>query len=208
MADEQRRTQSERRAATTARLVEGAIGALVDLGYARTTAKEICARAEVSQGALFGRFRTLVDLMLAAAQEVARRQIENFTRRFARLSDTDELPMVLALVREGARDPVNAVWIELLVAARTDARLRERLEPIVGEYVAALFVVAERVPAVHRLPRELRAPALLTTFHFFDGEALTAVLYPAPELDVQRMAAISVMAERYLADPRPGCQVT
>ncbi|MFD9892436.1 TetR/AcrR family transcriptional regulator [Amycolatopsis sp. NPDC059027] len=199
MAD-QRRTQSERRAATTARLIEGAIGAVVDLGYARTTAKEICARAGVSQGALFGRFATLVDLVLAAAREVARRQIENFARRFARLSDTDDVPTVLSLVREGARDPINAVWIELLVAARTDADLRARFEPIVSEYVAAMFVNAERVPAVRRLPQEARAAALMTTLHFFDGEALGAALYPDPELDAQRLAVIGVMTESYLKE--------
>ncbi|HEY4018375.1 MAG TPA: TetR family transcriptional regulator, partial [Pseudonocardiaceae bacterium] len=167
-------------------------------GYARTSVKEICARAGVSHGALFGRFATLLDLVRAAGEEVALRQLANFTARITQLPDTADLAAILPVLRASARDPINAVWIELLVAARNDAELREGLRPVVDEYGVKIMAASRQVRALDRLPAQDRAAAVAHVIHYFDGEALTAMLYADPEFDRQRMALLIAMAEGHL----------
>lgn len=194
----QRRTQAERRAATNASLLDGTISALSELGYARTTVKEICARAGVSAGALFGHYPTLTDLVLAAAEEVARRQIERFTQYVAELPNADDPLAVLPRVRAGARDPINAVWIELLVAARTDAALRERLKPVGGAYAAAMLEASKQVPMLRELRDDILQVVVSHVVHYFDGEALSAVLYSDAALDERRLAMLAGAVQVYV----------
>lgn len=198
MAAKQRRTQAERRAETTASLIDGAISALSERGYARTTVREICARAGVSPGALFGRFDTLTDLMLAAAREVARRQIDSFVAKVGELSGSERPSVVLPLLRASARDPINAVWTELQVAARTDPDLRDRLAPVVADYAAAMLAAGDRLPILQGFPATLRPAVVALVVHYFDGEALSAVLYPQAGFDAQRMALVAGLLELYL----------
>ena len=54
------RTQAERRHATQAKVLEAAIDALLDVGYARFTATDVAARAGVSRGAQSHYFRGTV----------------------------------------------------------------------------------------------------------------------------------------------------
>ncbi|WP_158894581.1 TetR/AcrR family transcriptional regulator [Amycolatopsis anabasis] len=201
MTPRQRRTQAERRAATTARLIEGTIAALSELGYARTSAKEICTRAGVSHGALFGRFATLLDLILAAGAEVARRQVHNFAQRIAQLPDTDDPAAILPLLRTSSRDPINAAWIELLVTARTDTHLRERLKPVWDDYATAILDSSRQVRALNRLSEKDRSALVAHVIHYFDGEALSAVLYPDPEFDQSRMTLLTTMITTHLHTP-------
>ncbi|WP_163511354.1 TetR/AcrR family transcriptional regulator [Fodinicola acaciae] len=197
MAEQKRRTQAERRAATNASLLDGTISALSELGYARATVKEISARAGVSAGALFGHYATLTDLMLAAAEEVARRQIQRFTDYVAELPEADPVA-VLPRVRAGARDPINAVWIELLVAARTDPVLRERLKPVAGAFAEAMLEASKQVPVLRALPDDKRLAVVAHVIHYFDGEALSAVLYPDVDFDQRRMDMIATMLQAYV----------
>jgi AcrR family transcriptional regulator len=176
---------------------DGTISTLSERGYARTTVREICGRAGLSPGALFGRFDTLTDLMLAAAREVARRHVDAFARHVAELPD-DRPSTVLPLIRASARDPINAVWIELQVAARTDPVLRERLGPVVAEFAAAMLSAGDRLPLLRRVPEQARPVVVAHVVHYFDGEALSGVLYPHAEFDAQRMAMLTTVLELYL----------
>ena len=198
MTAKQRRTQAERRAATTAALIDGTIAALSEVGYSRTTVQEICTRAGVSHGALFGRFSTLLDLMLAAAEEVARRQLDNFARRIAQLPNTEDANLILPLLRTSSRDPINAVWIELLVAARTDAQIRDRLRPISEEYGGRILDSSREIRALDALPEHERAAFIANIVHYFDGEALSGVLYPDAEFERQRLTMLATMSADYL----------
>ena len=64
------RTQQQRREETIARLLDASIDTIIEVGYARATAKVITQRAQVSDGALFRHFATMGDFMAATAHEV------------------------------------------------------------------------------------------------------------------------------------------
>src|SRR5680860_399919 len=97
-----RRTQQERRDATMAKLLDGTIAALAEVGYARTTIKEICDRAGVSQGALFRYFDSRAALMAATAAEVGNRQFAAFAAAGAAEVD-DPLAASIGFLQRHAR---------------------------------------------------------------------------------------------------------
>jgi AcrR family transcriptional regulator len=185
-----RRTQEERRAATIGALVEATIETLVELGYARTTVQEICRRAGVSTGALFRHFPTRQDMLVAAAEEVSRRQIAAFAERLDAVpADRRELGVVLELMRQGSRAPVNAVWFELLIAARTDTDLHAKLLPAAKRLGAAISGQAASVSLTDLpdVPPEVFATAVFTMIHVFDGEAISRIMLPLPDLEKARI---------------------
>ena len=65
---EMARTQQQRREDTIARLLDASIDTIIEVGYARASAKVITQRAQVSDGALFRHFPTMGDFMAATAQ--------------------------------------------------------------------------------------------------------------------------------------------
>lgn len=191
-----RRTQAERRGQTIGRVVDATIAALCELGYSRTTVTEIGQRAGVSQGGIFRHFETRLDIVVAAAAEVARRQLASFG---ARVATTDRsLRAILELTRAAAREPINAAWHELLSAARTDAELRARLEAMITGYYAEIVAVARRQPVLAPVPDDLLEPLVLTVIHAFDGEALATVVHPQPTLDAVTLDLLEAMLTRLL----------
>lgn len=186
---EARRTQEQRRTATMARLVDACVESLCELGYQRSTISEICARSGVSQGGLFRHFPTRLDLVIAAADSVRARQFEAFSQSLALLG-TGTLADCLVLVRQACRAPINGAWYELLIAARTDAGLRDRLAPLLAEYHDQIAQFARTVPAVQGLPDGQIELVALTIVHLFDGEAVAAAVNPQPELEQQRLELV------------------
>ncbi|MBM7772340.1 AcrR family transcriptional regulator [Actinokineospora baliensis] len=189
----QRRTQRERREATVGKLVDATITAISEVGYARASVQEICGRAGVSHGGLFRHFETRLDLIVTVAEEVGRRQIENFLARvhpFFEAEGSDFLE-VLRAIREASRSPLNIVWFELLLAARTDEELRTRLAPTIESYSKDIYLTALRIPAIAAQPDEIRQVAVFTGLHMFDGETFVNAVYPRPDLDEKRLQLVA-----------------
>lgn len=147
------RTQQQRREDTIARLLDASIDTIVEVGYARASAKGIAQRARVSDGALFRHFPTMGDLMAATAQEAGRRLIEMGVRKVAAIpGDRPTLEEALTILRDVTLDPINTVMYELAVAARTDEKLRDTLRDVMALYIATIH---ESVRPT--LPEEFRA---------------------------------------------------
>jgi AcrR family transcriptional regulator len=183
-----RRTQEERRALTIKKLIEATITSVQEVGYARTTVKEICGRAGLSHGALFRFFPRVVDLIVAASEEIGRRQIADFEARFAATAiEGEPLAVALRLVRETCRSRTNAVFYELLVAARTDPELRAALRPWTARYFAAIREGALKLPGADAFPPEIFEVLLFTVLQAFDGEALTRMILPQPKAEERRL---------------------
>lgn len=184
-----RRTQAERRAETTDRLLDATLEALADVGWARTTAQEVSARSGISQGGLFRRFPTMLDLVVAAADRLRARQFESFR---AGVDAGAESPVeLLRLLRQRCREPDNAAWYELLAAARTDSALRERLAPLAATYHAEIAAYSRTLPAAAGVDPALLEAVVFTLVHALDGEALSATVHPQPEQEEARLVLLA-----------------
>lgn len=181
-------TQRERRETTIARLVDATISSLLEVGYARTSVKEICTRAGVSHGGLFRHFSSVLGLVMAAAGEVARRQLENAATGLQRLENENaSVEAAMHQIRDACRAPINAVFYELITAARTDPQLHAAMVTFSAGYSTAIVEAAQCSPLFERVPPELRLVLLSSALHLFDGEALTRSVMSFPELEEQRM---------------------
>jgi len=189
-----RRTQAERREATVSKLVDAMIATIAELGYARASVGEVCSRAGVSQGGLFRHFDSRLDLVVAAAEEVARRQLTAFIAAIASVRVGDDLLIsLLSLVRERCRAPINSVWHELMLAARTDAELRAKLQPALDRYGREIKAVASSVPGLTGIEDARLAALVFTILHVFDGEAFAHFVRPTPELEDARLELLADM---------------
>jgi AcrR family transcriptional regulator len=199
-----RRTQEERRETTIRKLLSAATDALVDDGYAAASVQNVCARAELSQGALFRHFPTREALMVAVGEDVGRQMLARYKRDFEALRDKEE-PLVLAirLVRERVRSRLNQAWYELAVAARTSASLRKSLKPVAERYDEEISALAvELLPDLAAAMGD-RFPALVSTIvAVFDGESLHRFMIRKPAIEEQRVELLVAMAGMLSARPR------
>lgn len=182
------RTQQQRREETIARLLDASIDTIVEVGYARASAAVIARRAEVSDGALFRHFPTMGDFMAATAQEVMRRQLNLFAKRVAEIpADQPAMEAALAILRDVTGNDTNTVMYELLIAARTDEKLRATLQDVLNEYAANIFDTARSLPGADELSDETIATLAAILTNTFDGAAIVRAVLPQPELEAKRI---------------------
>ena len=193
------RTQQQRREETVARLLDASIATIVEVGYARASAAVITKRADVSVGALFRHFETMGDFMAATAYEVLRRQLELFTKQVAEIpADGPALEAVLEILRDITRNPTNAVMYELMIAARTDEKLRATLQHVLTEYGTKIFEAAHALPGTENVPEETLAILAATLTNTFDGAAIVRAVMPLPDIDAQQIPLLaSLLSEAY-----------
>lgn len=188
------RTQQQRREETVARLLQASIDTIIEVGYARASAAVITKRAGVSVGALFRHFETMGDFMAATAYEVLRRQLETFTKQVAEIpADRPALPAALTILRDITAGSTNAVLYELMVAARTDEKLKETLQNVLGQYSAKIHDAARALPGAESFPEETFLVIVALMTNVFDGAAIVRGVLPQPELEEQRIPMLTAL---------------
>lgn len=188
------RTQQQRREETVARLLQASIDTIIEVGYARASAAVITKRAGVSVGALFRHFETMGDFMAATAYEVLRRQLETFTKQVAEIpADRPALPAALTILRDITAGSTNAVLYELMVAARTDEKLKETLQNVLGQYSAKIHDAARALPGAESFPEETFPVIVALMTNVFDGAAIVRGVLPQPELEEQRIPILTAL---------------
>lgn len=188
------RTQQQRREETVARLLQASIDTIIEVGYARASAAVITKRAGVSVGALFRHFETMGDFMAATAYEVLRRQLETFTKQVAEIpADRRALPAALTILRDITAGSTNAVLYELMVAARTDEKLKETLQNVLGQYSAKIHDAARALPGAESFPEETFPVIVALMTNVFDGAAIVRGVLPQPELEEQRIPMLTAL---------------
>lgn len=127
-----RRTQADRTAETRGKLLDAAVDTLVELGYSRASTQEIARRAGVSRGAQLHHFPTKESLVVAAVEHLVERRLDEIlgARR-------DKAPGP-DLLLDAFSGPLFDAALELWVAARTDASLHEKVEPLERRVADAL----------------------------------------------------------------------
>jgi AcrR family transcriptional regulator len=188
------RTQQQRREETIARLLDASIDTIVEIGYARASAAVIARRAEVSDGALFRHFPTMGDFMAATAQEVMRRQLTLFSKRVAEIpSSAPALEAALTVLRDITGNDTNTVMYELLVAARTDEKLRDTLKDVLTEYAANIYETARALPGSDQFGEDTFAALTAILTNTFDGAAIVRAVLPQPELEDKRIELLTAL---------------
>jgi AcrR family transcriptional regulator len=124
-----RRTQAERRSVTRMALLQASNACLVDEGYANTTTRRVAERAGVSPGALQHHFADKSELLSEAVRHL-RAQIANemLAQGLPDARSLEErLEQLLDQIWAMRKGPLFQAQAELLIAARTDPKLRATL---------------------------------------------------------------------------------
>ncbi|HVV76741.1 MAG TPA: helix-turn-helix domain-containing protein [Mycobacteriales bacterium] len=152
-----RRTQAERRASSRAKLLDAAVLALAQRGYAGASLPEVVRRAGLSNGGLWRYFQSKAELMAAAELHAEESLLA------AVVHEPDPAPTPQARVDaavdrmlEWARQPALQAIIELILASRSDPEVRAALEAT-DDRAAAIFF---------RAMRDLLGDELATHPHF------------------------------------------
>ena len=143
----QRLTQDEKTAETRRRLLDAAIVCLIDRGYANTTTSEIAERAGLSRGAQLYHFPKKEELLTSAVEHLFELKFGEMKEKVGRLTnENDRRAMAIDLLWEISNGRMTRAWIELAVASRTDAYLREsvsaanaRIEEFINRSFEELF---------------------------------------------------------------------
>lgn len=175
-----RRTQDERSTETRRLLQEATVRSLMEVGYANTSTSGIAKRAGVSRGAQTHHYPGKMDLIVAATDYMFQNFAENL----------EALALDLREGRLSYDSFFDAVWremqtgdwfyssLEIIVAARGDAELRRRLEPIIivlhRRFEAIWTKTFEAVDPDRIAPR----PVMNMVMNVFRGMAVQAVLRP------------------------------
>lgn len=198
VAPAKRRTQQERRAGTIRKLLDAATDTLIEVGYAEASVQRICARAELSQGALFRHFATREALMVAVGEDVGAQLLARYRAKFEALPPSDDaLVAAMALVRATCRSRENQAWYELAMAARTNANLRNGLAPVARRYYDDITRLArELLPALAASLGEAFDVLVMTIVAVFDGEVVHRFVLAQPRLEDARLALLGDAVHR------------
>jgi AcrR family transcriptional regulator len=182
------RTQQQRREETIARLLDASIDTIIEVGYARASAAVIARRAQVSDGALFRHFPTMGDFMAATAREVMRRQLELVTKRVAQIpAEQSALEAAVRIQWEATANETNAVIFELMVAARTDDKLRGTLQEVLAEYATHIYQTAKALPGADAYPEDTLITLVAIITNSFNGAALVRPVLTQPDAETKQI---------------------
>jgi AcrR family transcriptional regulator len=151
-----RRTQAERRSATSSALLEAALACLIEDGYAGLTTRKVADRAGVSQGTVMHYFPTRARFVAESVRHVAFK-LGNELREQDTLhprSDRRRLELMLDRTWEMHTGPVFQATMELWVAARTDDEIREAMGEVARDVARMIAAgAAELFPELMARPR-------------------------------------------------------
>jgi len=178
-----RRTQAERRAATTAALLDAALDTLVERGSAGFTTTEVCSRAGLSQGALFRYFPTKVELLAAVCEHLFDELRATYEQRFVDLPPSRRtIPHALDLLWSAMTDPRLGSAFDLYTDARTDEALREGIAPVVRAHLDRIADLGRRLLDELGIPTDDAARAAVElAIQAMQGHVLNGMVVPDPD---------------------------
>lgn len=195
-----RRSQQQRRATTVTKLIAATITSLCECGYQGASVREICARADLSPGAMFRQFRDRRELLVAAVADIVEHELTTFRALIASLgSATGTLPRKSGKRRDRQSATRITALHEVLIAARTDSELSEALGPVMRGFYATLLADEECADVLRRFPESVREAVILTILGTFAGRAaLGSTAYTRAEVDEAVLEVTYGMLRAYL----------
>jgi AcrR family transcriptional regulator len=136
--------------------------------------------AGVSRGAQLHHYPTKAQLVAAAVERLFETRHEEFRRRITDVSrDRDPIGAAFEALWGIYSGPTLYAWMELVVAARTDAALREHMAAVDQRFFAQARETFTRVFG-DALPEPQASAATRLVTSVFDGLALHFVVEPDP----------------------------
>lgn len=148
----------------------------------------------MTQGALFHHFATRRDLVVAAMERYVERSKKNYEQLGVSALEGDLTDLVTNLLAMSRSVP-PALWIEVLVATRTDDEFLAALTEALDRSFTAARSVLEHHPALAAM-----SPVARETWHdligsFYMGEALWTMGGGFDDLDADTVAALAGLAD-------------
>lgn len=138
MGEEPVRWQQRKSAQTRMRMLDAAVDCLVEGGYAGLTTAQVAERASVSRGAMHHHFATRMDLVAAVVDHIfyqrMRLFLEDYLATMAQRRDEELIELATEAHWRSVQTREYAAYLELAVAARTDAELNVAFEPAARRY--------------------------------------------------------------------------
>lgn len=123
--------QQRKSASMRIALLDAAVDCLAQHGYARTTTQLIARMAKVSRGAMLHHYATKQDLIESVIDYAFYRHMERFTAAVRELPDAERTHANVGILIDWRMylSREYSAYLELTVAARTDAELRATFMP-------------------------------------------------------------------------------
>jgi len=168
------RVQEERSAETRRRLLDATVECLHQYGYAGTTTTEIARRAGVSRGAQLHHFHHKQDLVASALEHVFAMRLEQFPQVAAALPVELEarIDALIDLLWADFKGPAFYAWLELVVASRTDAALREAVSRASENLAQGVHRVFVAIFGMENAPEFVDNPLQFVIFGLLESLAL------------------------------------
>ena len=133
--------QQRKSALMRERLVSAAIDCTVRDGYPGLTTAAVAGACDVSRGAMHHHFPTRMELVGAVVEQVVYHRMRTFLQDYfaavaARRQDEPMIELACEAHWRSVQTREYAAWIELALAARTDAELAAIFEPAARRYDA------------------------------------------------------------------------
>jgi AcrR family transcriptional regulator len=126
-------------AETRAKLLDATVECLAEIGYARMTTADVAVRAGMSRGAQLYHFPSKAELVATAVDHLLDRMHAQFLDAVAKLpSDADRAPAMVDILWQLVNEPTFAAWLELMMAARTDAELAPTVADVETRFVSRM----------------------------------------------------------------------
>jgi AcrR family transcriptional regulator len=141
----------QRSSDTRRALVDAAVDVLRHDGFSAATARTIAARAGCNQGLVFYHFGSMVNLLLAALDEVSAQRRERYEEALAGVDRPSELVELAAQIFSEDLDTGDATLLVEMIAGATStpglgAQVKARMEPWTQFAVAALDQTLDSSP--------------------------------------------------------------
>ncbi len=129
LSGRRRNRQGER---TRQRVLEAAINCLHKSGYGNTSIESVLTEAGISRGSVLNQFPTRLDLMAATADAAMQVLMADSQARMGETKDPlERIIRHVDVIWETQNIPAAAALSEILLAARWDLELAERLKPVI-----------------------------------------------------------------------------
>ena len=168
-ADRVSRRQVDKFTERRAQLAESALLTLSELGYARTSLREIAQNSEFSHGVLHYYFRDKVDLITHCVREYKARCVTRYDQIVATATTADELVTGFAegLAQTMVQDAhLHRLWYDLRSQSMFEASFRIDVAEIDNSLERMIWRIVSQYPELTGRPTTV-SPA--TAYAIFDG---------------------------------------